>query len=915
MNMKMRLLATKLRIPPRRGELVPRARLVERLDQGLEHKLTLVSAPAGFGKTTLVAQWAAARRQEQRFTAGWLALDGGDNDLVRFLNYLSAALQEAIPAIEEEVRPMLQSPHPPPAEEVLTALINQVVAASPPHMAAREDAAPRPQFVLIVDDYHLITAAEIHEAVSFLLEHQPSCLHLILITRADPPLPLPRLRSQGQLLELRQTDLRFSRSEAAVFLEQVMGIMLEDAEVATLATRTEGWIAGLQMAALALRGRPDEETADFVADFTGTHRYVLDYLLEEVLQRQPAAVQQFLLQTSILERLTAPLCDFVLSDGQQNHAPLPEPRSQEILDYLDAHNLFLVPLDDQRRWYRYHRLFAELLQLRLQQTMPALLTELHRRAASWYEAQGETTAAITHLLAAGDTERAAALVAASAESAVMRGEVMTLLHWGEALPESAVAARPQLALLYAWALLLGGRPASSVERWLQEVEAGEATAGWTSAIRGYLQLFQEEMSGARRLAQRALSTLPAEAVFLRQLAILVLSIAARYQDEGPDPEQALVEASRAGVAAENIFIAVFGLCLRADLALRRGDLPQAQAIYEQALRLAKGKDGRPLPVASEPLLGLATLALERFELAKAEQLLQEGMALTRQWSRVAAIDGYLLQARLHHLRQEHAAMWSVLEQAAAVARRFDAVETDDLVVALFRIQTEIRLGRLALARRGLEAHSVRTEAAVAEMAAHPPPVRKYEYLLLARLLIAEGRLEEAETLLDILLPHFDRHRARIMVHLLYAVVREQRGEREAALAALAEALALGEAADMVAVFVEEGKPVARLLYHALKQGVAPVYVSRLLGAFPGARKEEVAPTGVSELVEPLSERELEVLALVAEGLTNQEIADRLFLSLATVKWHTSNIYGKLAVNNRTEAVAKAQALGLLSHPL
>ncbi|MDT8304733.1 MAG: LuxR C-terminal-related transcriptional regulator [Anaerolineae bacterium] len=903
--MSAQLLATKLRVPPRSSELVPRARLLDRLDQGLQRKLILVSAPAGFGKTTLVAEWVARRASEVCFAIGWLTLETSDNDLVRFLNYLAAAVGDALPGIAAEIQPRLEAPHPTPTEEILTALINRFVAANQPG----RDQESRPELVLVLDDYHLITAAEIHEAVAFLLEHQPAGLHLVLLTRADPPLPLPRLRSQGQLVELRQGDLRFTAAEAAVFLQEIMQLSLGVLEVETLTRRTEGWIAGLQMAALALRGRHEEEAAAFVAGFTGTHRYVLDYLLEEVLQRQPASVQQFLLETSILERLSAPLCDAVRSGDAQPPVP-----SRELLDYLDRHNLFLVPLDEHRSWYRYYRLFADLLQLRLRQAIPARLAELHERAAAWHEAAGETGAAVTHLLAAGNVTRAATLVADHAEGAVMHGEMTTLLAWVDALPEEEIAARPYLALLYAWAMLLAGRPANVVEYWLQMMEAREDTAGWTNAIRAYVQLFEGNPLAARQLAERALSTLPAQTVFLRQLAGLVQSIAVRYQENGRDPDQALDATFRTSAAADNTLIAVLGLCLRAELAYRRGDLAEAAVIYEQALALAQTGEERLLPVASEPLLGLATLALEQFDLARAEELLEAGLALTREWSGVAALDGYLLRVRLHYLRGEHQAVWAVLDEAAELARQFDAVETDDLLVALARTQMELHLGRLGAARRWLEARALQADAVGADLSAdlatHAASVRKYEYLLLARLLVAEGRPEEALQLLGRLLPHFDRLRTRVTIHLLQALAHEQRREDEAALAALSNALSLGERTGLIAVFAEEGEPVARLLYHALETGIAPDYASRLLGVFPAIRDEERAAAR-ERMVEPLSERETEVLALVAEGLTNQEIAARLYLSLATVKWHTSNIYGKLAVGNRMQAVAKARTLGVL----
>jgi len=916
--MDRRLLATKLQIPSRRGDLVPRERLLRRLDEGLQQKLSLISAPAGFGKTTLVAQWAVTRRQRSETSVRWLALDDGDNDLVRFLNYLVAAMREPTTSPPSEMSAHLQAPRPPAAEQVLTALLNEM-ATAPPASAPEATATEEAHRVLILDDYHLITAEAVHDAVAFLLEHMPACLHLVVVTRADPPLPLPRLRGQGQLLEIRQADLRFSTREATIFIREVMGLSLREDDVAALTARTEGWIAGLQMAALALRGwavGEGEDAAAFVGTFTGAHRYVLDYLLEEVLQQQSPPVQRFLLQTSVLDRLCAGLCDAVLGGAEKEIAldfPNYAPDTQSLLDYLDAHNLFLVPLDEHRQWYRYHRLFADLLQLRLRQTRPELVPLLHERAAGWYEAQGQMASAIKHALAAGDRVRAAELVDRAAEGAAMRGEVMTLLQWVAALPEAAVVARPYLALTYAWSLLVGGKPAEEMEKWLQVVEAQEDVAAASGAIRGYVKIFEGDLAGARTDARRALRALPEHAVFLRQLATLVLGMAARFGDSGPDSERALVDASRTGTAAENLLVAVLGGCARADMAQRQGKMGEAQEIYERALEVATDDDGRFLPIASEPLFGMANLALERFELAEAEEMVEEGIALAGQWSGLAALDGYLLQARIHFLRGEHTAMRSRLDQAATAARSFDATEVDDLIVALTGVQAQIRLGHLAEARRWLESRALRSEGPEVELADHEAPhIRKYEYLILARLLVAEGRSAEGLALLEALGPHFARYRARIIVHLLSAVAHEQIGERQAALEALTEALTLGQAAGMVSVFVEEGKPVARLLYRALQEGTFPSFVSQLVRAFPAPQEEAVASDRQGELVEPLSERELEVLNLVAEGLTNQEIADRLFLSVATVKWHTSNIYGKLAVSNRTEAVAKARALGLFA---
>jgi LuxR family maltose regulon positive regulatory protein len=891
------LLTTKTRIPPPRRALVPRRELLARLDEIDAFRLVVVAAPAGFGKTTLLAAWARGGAHR----VAWLSLDKGDNDLARFLAYLVAAIQGVAAPLGEGAASLLQRPQPAAPEQVLTALLNDVAATVP----ADE------RLVLVLDDYHLITTPQIHEALSFLIEHAPPGLHLILLTRADPPLPLPLLRARGQLLEIRQSDLRFSEEEAIAFLQQTMGVTLRTTEAEILVQRTEGWAAGLQMAALALKtGSGEEQAAAFVAAFTGTHRYVLDYLLEEVLQRQSPAMQLFLLQTSVLERLYAPLCDALVDDGVVG--------AQQALAYLEAENLFIVPLDEQRSWFRYHQLFADLLQLRLRQQMPDKIPVLHQRASRWHEVAGEMGPAVDHALAAGDVERALALVGAAAESTLMRGEAMTLLHWVESLPATEVRARPYLALYYAWALLLAGRPADDVLLWLEAAEAREGGQDATRPIRAYLALLQGRVLDARDDAERALAELPAQDRFLRQLASLVLGMTAPY-DEGSVATHFLEDAVRSGREVDNLVVTVLGVCARGEFALRQGDLLQAQSHFAQALRLAGDGLGDLTPLASEPLIGLAQVAMERNELNAAETYLAQAMGLEPTWNKMALLDALITQARLQRTLGDVEGAHEQLAAAAALARQFDATELDDAIVAVARADMALWEGDLAsvaawLATRGLESDDAPPETVPPPEPDYDAAIRKYEYLALARLQLARGDAAAALVALDRLLPAFERCRARILIHLSRALAYHAVGKEDAALAAVAEALALGQPGGFVRVFVDEvtaahGEPLARLLYRALAAEISPAYASYLLQQLPEAA--ERASPAQAPLIEPLSEREMEVLQLVAEGLTNQEIAERLFLSLATIKWHASNIYSKLGVNNRTEAVARGQTLGLL----
>ena len=948
------LLTTKIHIPPVRSELVSRPLLIQRLDEGLKHKLTLVSAPAGFGKTTLLGEWIHQIRSGRGavtaplLQAGWLSLDESDNDPARFTAYLVAALQAALEPAWQDALTDDQASQVPPQEEVLTRLINQV--ATIPH-----------QLALILDDYHLITAQGVHDALVFLLDHQPENLCLIIASRSDPPLQLPRLRARGQLLELRQADLRLTADEAAAFLNQVMGLGLSPEDVTALEARTEGWVAGLQMAALAMRGiaaqgmprgaREQAGLSEFIQAFTGSHRFILDYLMEEVLEQQPPTIQEFLLTTSILRRLTGPLCDavrFGLAESAGfGPGAVADPQgtdlagradSRSILESLDAANLFIVPLDDERRWYRYHRLFSDLLRKRLRQTHPDLVPVLHRRASEWHEQQGMMAAAIDHALAAEDFERAADLIEGCVEATFMRSEVVTFLHWMERLPDEWVRTRPTICFYHAWALLMSGGSLDLAEQRLQDIacmqdaaESGEVMPGRMVALQAYTSLFRADTGRTIELCHEALETLPESDLFLRSIVTWMLSLASLADSDPQDVSQALKELARKGQEVGNPMVAVSALCYQARLQAREGRLHRVKETLERALQLATDGQGRRLPIASEALIGLGKLWGEWNDLEAAETYLLESIGLAKQWSELASFDAYIPLVRIRAAQGDVPGAREALETAQQLALRSKVTEVDDIVVDLQQAHFLVTQGDIEGATRWAESRGL-----VPGAATEPEPgpgegldflrerMQKYEQIVLARLFIAQDRAAEALDLLEPLLiqaRELGRVDLVIEVQILRALAWQTTGDDEQAMDALTEALSLAEPGGWVRTFVDEGPAMADLLRRAASQGItpargtAPAYVASLIGAFDapghgeGATEPQYRPA--QPLVEPLSEREMEVLRLLSAGLSNPEIAEQLYIAVSTVRSHCKSIYGKLDVHKRWDAVHRAQELGLL----
>ncbi len=878
------LLTTKLHIPPLLPDRVPRLRLIRRLDEGLRpgHKLTLVSAPAGYGKTTLVAEWLRhlADAGGAAPAVSWLSLDEGDSDPARFWAYLVAALQIVDPAIGQTAQAMLHSPQPPPAESLLTALINEIAAA------------PR-SFVLVLDDYHLIDALPIHQQLTFLVEHQPVQMRLVIAAREDPPLPLSRLRAHGQTVEIRQSDLQFTVEETADFMRRAAQAELTPNEVAALQQRTEGWIAGLQLLALSVRGH--EDARQLVESFTGSNRYVLDYLMDEVFQRQPADVQDFLLKTSILDRLGAALCDAVVD--QDNN--------RDMLFALEQANLFIIPLDQAREWYRYHHLFADLLQHRLRVEMPHAEPQLHQRASRWYADHGFRADAIHHALAAADWEQAAELISRAFDDLLKRGETVTLLNWYGALPEDFVRARVSLCLEYSWPLIFAAQ-LDEAESYLCQAEHlaqdDPALLGQILTAQAYVARTRGDDRRAFDLSQRALSLLPPDDDASRSVVAMNLGMAYWYAGHLDGAQQILREAREAAHRSGNSYTAAVAQIFLCRIVTAHGKLHQAAAAYRQLI-----DESGQLPIAALAQVNLARLLYEWNDLEAAAQQAQSGIEFGRRSGNAEiVVASYWMLALIKQAQGDAAAAQTALRESAHLSEQPG-------------LSPSARWH--ALAHRVLIALLGHDLAACAHLIDQYPALDQVEtlpdYLLLsstqAQWLLTQGQRAACAELLAARYEKASRagvQQALVETRALQALAASSSDE---ALTFLSEALMLAEPEGYVRTFVDAGDALVPLLEEAARRGVMPGYVGALLAAFGNQKKDrsKAQATDASLLIEPLSEREIEVLRLVAAGLSNPEIAKKLIVSPGTVKSHVHNIYGKLEARNRAQAVARARELHLI----
>jgi LuxR family transcriptional regulator, maltose regulon positive regulatory protein len=892
------ILVTKLYIPSPRPKVVLRPRLIERLNEGLSSGntpgVTLLSAPAGFGKTTLLSEWVAGCK----LPVAWLSLDEGDNDPAGFLAYFIAALQTISANIGEGLMSLLQAPPTqlPPIQALLTPLLNEI------------NAIPG-DFILVLDDYHLIDSQPVDNALAFLLKHLPPHMHLVLSTREDPNLPLARLRARGQLTELRVTDLRFTPPEAADFLNRVMGLNLLAEDIAALEAHTEGWIAGLQLAAISMRGHQD--LAGFIQSFTGSHHFIMDYLVEEVLQQQPENIQAFLLHTSILDRLCGPLCDAVLLD--------PSTPGQATLEYLERANLFIMPLDNARGWYRYHHLFVDLLRQRMQQqegqkaASPVKdardsVADYHLRASAWYEDNGDDFEAFQQAVAANNIERAEHLIDGQGMPVHFRGTVMAIVDWLASLPVHVLDARPSLWVRYATLLLVTGQT-TGVEEKLQAAETALAAGPQDAQMTGRIRNLTGQIAAARATlaltryqpdvmlaqAQRALEFLPPDNLTFRSTAYWTMAFAHQLQGDRAAASQAYREGASISQAAGdtfNMILAFSGLGVIQEL---ENQLYQAAESYRCVLRLF---GDHPLPNACEAYLGLARISYEWNDLDTAEEHARQSLLLARLFDRV--IDRFVVSqvflARLKMARSDLVEAQAILSEAEQSTRQNNFVYRMPEVAAA-QVLLLLRQGNLAAA-----AHLAQT---------YDLPI------IQARVHLAQANPAAALALLERLRQQMEAKRwenERLNVMVLQAVALSALGQKDQAVQGLGDALALAEPGGFMRIFIDEGLPMAELLSEAIARGVATDYAGKLLAAFeiekhPDKPKSELSHT--QGLVEPLSQRELEVLQLIAQGLSNGEIGKRLFLALNTVKGHNRIIFDKLQVQSRTEAVARARQLGLL----
>ena len=908
-----RLLATKLHVPRPRPGLLARPRLLDRLTEGTAQELTLVCAPAGFGKTSLLADWARRSRRP----VAWLSLDGGDGDPARFWRYVAAALDKVRPGVGRGVDALFQGAQPP-LETVLTVLIN--------------DLAEGPEeVVLVLDDYHLAGAPAVHDSLTLVLERLPPQLRLVLASRADPPLPLARLRASGQLTELREADLRFTSAEAATLLRTAVGPGLPEAAVAALGDRTEGWVTGLQLAALSLRGQAD--VSAFVEGFSGSHRYVLDYLTEEVLDRQPEPLRAFLLETSILERLSEPLCDAVTGRAG----------SQRLLERAERANLFLVPLDEERGWWRYHHLFADLLRVRLQRERPDRVEELHRAAAAWHEAHGLADEAIGHALAAGDGGWAARLIERQADARILRWEGATLRRWLAALPPELVGSRPRLSLAQANLALISGDlegvegPLDAAERGVADADAEEpyepsvgraasVLANLPGAIalqRAGLANLRGDAEQMRASATRALAELGEGEWMLESLTHWHLAVAEWLTGRLAEAEAALLASiarwrtvSQHAPAAAALGYHCLGLVQR-----DQGRLEAALATYREALAVAAEPDGAAPQIAGVAYTGMAGVLYERGDLDAALEHATDGIALSRQLVYTPPLaTGLVTLAWIRQRQGDQAGALDALGEA-------ERVQISPGVVGLINPVPAER-ARLALAHGDVDTAARWVRGRGLGVEDEPSYPREREHLVLARVLLADQAPEQALGLLERLHARAvvqGRTGSVIEVRTLQALALSAAGDQAGALDALAETLALAAPEGYLRVFADEGPPMAALLRQLLaarrQEGPASGdlprdHLARLVDAFeqaglpvrPPVRRGGVAVPG---LVEPLTERELDVLRLLAAGAPNRAIAEELVVSLDTVKRHVSHLFSKLEVANRTQAVARARQVGLL----
>ncbi len=890
--MQTTLLSTKLYVPSTRDTLIARPRLLAVLSSALGKGFTLISAPAGYGKTTLVSSWL----HERALPCAWLSLEESDNDPVRFLQYLLTALQVVVQSVRTDLLDLVDESQPASFQGLVNVLINKI-------------ADQELHFVLVLDDFHLIQDQHVLDIVAFLLEHLPGQrMQLVIITRADPPLALSRLRVRNQMVEIRAEQLRFTQPEVVSFVNG-MGFTLTDEDMSALYRRTEGWIAGLQLAGLSMQGCAD--LPGFIAAFSGSHHYILDYLADEVLKRQDERVRSFLMQTCILSRMCASLCESLL-DATPGE---PAIDGQSMLETLERRNLFIIPLDGERRWYRYHYLFANALSRRLEYQYPQLLPLLYRRASIWYENNGLIGEAIQYALNAGDKERAAQLVEQNGCYLLMSGELITLLKWMDSV-EPYFFTYPQLVIQKGWALTLAGRmePAEQAFQLAEQLVSTlppspdvSSKMGTISAGRAYWADIQGKVSEAARLAQQALDSLPdTDPLSQSMRSVATGALAKTYLASGEldHAKQIFERAVEIGRAADSRDMIINNNNDIAEILFEQGQLGQAEQLSLNTLPLTLRPDGQRLPTSVRIYSALSTIYYERNMLEQANYYAQQCLEVGPLWGHVdEELIGMIISARVEHARGDSAKAGQWLESAERLYR-------ENRIYTWKAIQIEAALDRLSLSLGNHERVSRRLEAAGVNPSGEI--IFRYEirYVTLLRLLLARGENQAALTLVERMLPKARQDcRTLRLVELLVlqSIAYQGLKDLDAAVTTLSQAVSLAQPERYIRTFLDEGPGLLKLLYLVKSSYDTTGFAGELLSAYGPAAA--MLPQPGQLLVEPLSGREIEVLRLIEAGLSNQDIASQLFISITTVKRHISNIYSKLGVNTRTQAVSRAKQLG------
>lgn len=888
-------LETKLHVPRSRSGVVARPRLAEAVRQGAAaNKLTLVVAPAGFGKTTLLGAWLAEAAGGER--TGWVSLDPSENEPSLFWAYFIRALQKIHPAVGTQALALLQSPKSPPTESILATLINEVDGTDT-------------DFVVVLDDYHVIDAPSIHSAVTFLLDHLPPRMHLVIASRSDPPLALPRLRARGELTELRAADMRFTLGEASAFLNQVMALGLSANDTEKLEQRTEGWIAGLKLAALSMKGRND--VRGFVDAFSGDNRYIADYLVEEVLQSEPEHTRRFLLGTAILDRLSGPLCDAVMGERD----------GQALLEDLERRNLFVVALDERREWYRYHHLFADVLQAQSVRKDPDGARAFHRRASAWYEEHGSAGDAVRHALCAEDVERAAGLLERTLPENDRSYQSRKWLDRVKTLPDELIRVRPVLSMGYVWGLLNSGELEAAeprlrdVERWMETGAAVSDEGRFQSlpadiaAARVYLTQALGNAPGSLEHAQRALDLMPDGNAAARATGTALVALAHWGRGELDAAHRTFSDALALMRQGGHVLDAIRGAFVLGDIRVAQGRLREAATIYEQGLQLAGEQVHTTPPETDELYLGLSELHREWNDMETATRFLD---AVTQSAERAAHTGNRLRwctsMAMVRDARGDLNGAIDLLDEAERHVRRDPLPRARP--IAAMKVRIWIAQGRLDEAMQWVGAVKLSVDDDLSYL-------REFEHGTLARILIARS-VNEAVRLLERLRTAAQaggRVRSVIEIVVLQSLAKHALGDLRGALDLLAQATTMAQPEGYLRVFMDEGSCMRDLLRHAVARGLAGEYTRRVLSAFdaPKVASQPVVPSGntATVAVESLTARELEILRLIAAGFRNQEIADHLSISAATVKRHIANTYGKLGATHRTEALNRANELKLL----